>query len=179
MSVTIKEAIDEFTSLSNYITASHECGLFTTDGDNKVRDSCELAIAALRAQQKRDDSRLLTLDELREMDGEPVWIVWPDGRIKSRWWIVGDAHWLEMFSEDLSVSGMRDYGVTWIAYRHKPQSEWIAVAEQAPPQDERVILTDGDNMFFGYGGITALLPSITHWRPRPELPKKVEKGETK
>jgi len=47
---------------------------------------------------------------------------------------------------------------------------WTPVSEQAPPENERVILTDGDNMFFGYGGIAALLPSITHWRPRPELP---------
>lgn len=53
---------------------------------------------------------------------------------------------------------------------------WISVSEQAPPQDERVILTDGDNMFFGYGGIEGLLPSITHWMPRPKLPKKAEKG---
>ena len=54
--------------------------------------------------------------------------------------------------------------------------DWIPVAEQTPP-NERVLLTDGENIFLGCGGIAAMLPSVTHWRPRPSLPEAVKKGE--
>lgn len=62
----------------------------------------------------------LTLDELRKMDGEPVWVVWPDGRIKSQWFIISSTFWIEMFQEwDGTLS--KDYGKTWLAYRQKPE----------------------------------------------------------
>lgn len=62
----------------------------------------------------------LTLEELQQMDGEPVWIVWPDGRIESKWWIVGNYDWHMMeFNDDTSMK--RYYGKTWNAYRHKPE----------------------------------------------------------
>ena len=32
------------------------------------------ALAALREQQEREENEPLTLEELREMDGEPVWL---------------------------------------------------------------------------------------------------------
>lgn len=58
----------------------------------------------------------LTPEDLRNMKGEPVWIVWPDGRIASQWWIVGSSDWHMMEFDD---DGQRDYGTTWIAYRRK------------------------------------------------------------
>lgn len=59
----------------------------------------------------------LTLEDLRNMKGEPVWIVWPDGRIASQWWIVGSSQWYMMEFDD---DGQRDYGTKWIAYRRNP-----------------------------------------------------------
>lgn len=44
-----------------------------------VNDACRLAVDALRAQQEAEKNELLTLDELRQMDGEPVWVVDGDG----------------------------------------------------------------------------------------------------
>ena len=74
-------------------------------------------IMVLREQQSNDP---LTLDELRQMDGEPVWVVRLDGRLKSRWHIVGSSLWIEMFTEwDGAFSP--DYGKTWLAYRHKTE----------------------------------------------------------
>lgn len=62
----------------------------------------------------------LTLNELKEMHGEPVWVVWLDGRLRSRWHIVGSSLWIEMFIEwDGAFSP--DYGKTWLAYRHKTE----------------------------------------------------------
>ena len=82
-------------------------------------DAHEIAISALR-QKEQEGNDPLTLDELRKMDGEPVWVVWPDGRIKSQWFIISSTFWIEMFQEwDGTLS--KDYGKTWLAYRQKPE----------------------------------------------------------
>lgn len=75
------------------------------------------------------------------------------------------------------VAMLRDRHTSYIPLKTREEAakvieaagHWIPVAEQAPP-NERVLLTDGENLFLGCGGIAALLPSITHWMPRPELP---------
>lgn len=89
-------------------------------------EACEIAVAAMRelsrlktdASDKRQatSDAPLTFDELQQMKGEPVWIVWPDGRIKSQWWLVGRDGWYMM-----DFHCRKDYGETWIAYRHKPE----------------------------------------------------------
>lgn len=62
----------------------------------------------------------LTLDELREMDGEPVWVVQPHDFLPPFWGIVN--------TEDESVSGSKycgvfeDYDTEWLAYRRKPEA---------------------------------------------------------
>lgn len=74
----------------------------------------DMAIAALREQEQNEP---LTLEQLRDMRGEPVWIVWPDGRIKSKWWIVGSSEWHMM--EFTGSQSEKEYGTVWIAYRNK------------------------------------------------------------
>lgn len=67
----------------------------------------------------------LTLDQLREMDGEPVWITFfgdEENTPQNRWGILGKSVtgtfgiW-----EDGLVLKEVDYGKTWLAYRHKPE----------------------------------------------------------
>lgn len=71
---------------------------FDTNTHNEFHEALEMAITALRAQQEEERKEPLTLDELREMDGEPVYVVttswygWPcwaivnsgDGRCETR-----------------------------------------------------------------------------------------------
>lgn len=85
-----------------------------TEEWQKAIDICDMVISALRAQQVQE-SKPLTLDELRHMDGEPVWIVWLDGRINSKWWIVGNYDWHMMEFDD----DYERYGKTWLAYSHQ------------------------------------------------------------
>ena len=59
----------------------------------------------------------LTQDELREMDGEPVFVKWTDNRILPRWYIVGCYEWNLMDFEEFE-----DYG-KWLAYRRPPEGE--------------------------------------------------------
>lgn len=79
----------------------------------------EMAIDALRAQQEAEKNEPLTLDELREMDGEPVWVVCLTDTDLSCWGFHdedGVCGYCANFSDD-------DYGKTWLAYRRKPKGE--------------------------------------------------------
>lgn len=80
----------------------------------RYKEALDLAIAALQEQEQNEP---LTLEQLRDMHGEPVWIVWPDGRIKSKWWIVGSSEWHLM--EFMGSQSEKEYGTVWIAYRNK------------------------------------------------------------
>lgn len=55
--------------------------------------------------------KALTLDELRKMDGEPVWLVNQNG---GRWVIMSGAYLWDSRKN-------ADYGKTWLAYRNKKE----------------------------------------------------------
>ena len=67
----------------------------------------------------------LTLEQLREMDGEPVWIANPDALEYGRWGIVDGVYQ----ADDDQVLMLRGdyschyYGKTWLAYRRPPEGE--------------------------------------------------------
>lgn len=80
------------------------------------------------------ENKPLTLDELRKMDGEPVYIVYPTDPSANHWEIIylvvqqydangkpiGD-EWVRMTS---GASERADaYGKTWLAYARKPEQE--------------------------------------------------------
>ena len=74
----------------------------------------------------------LTLEELREMDGEPVWIETTDIKKANRWAFVDVGSEVVRFFETrcgvkCPVMGnlFRTYGKTWLAYRRKPEEETI------------------------------------------------------
>ena len=80
-------------------------------------EALDMAISALRQQDARKNEPL-TLDEMRDMPCEPVYIV------------VGCASWWDIVSYAgmeylyLKVEGslpFRDYGKNWTAYRQKPE----------------------------------------------------------
>lgn len=68
--------------------------------------------------------KALTLEQLREMCGEPVWIERHDGG-QSRWAIVGDCDSLYGVYFGTSRGGLRlpydECGKSWIPYRNKPE----------------------------------------------------------
>ncbi len=49
--------------------------------DPAFQEALVLALAALRAQQEAEKNDPLTLEELRVMDGEPVWVEIPKQRV--------------------------------------------------------------------------------------------------
>ena len=87
-----------------------------------LREALDMAISALRQQEtvtNRNDP--LTLDELRRMEGQPVYIV----ENTEYWAIVNsfDQAGVYLLSygnpDDYGYFGF--YGKTWLAYRQKPE----------------------------------------------------------
>ena len=70
--------------------------------------------------------KALTLDELRKMDGEPVWIKLFD--TDEEFWVLRN-EWVDTRNpEPMILFHMRwysyaDYGKTWLAYRQKPEED--------------------------------------------------------
>ena len=70
--------------------------------------------------------KALTLDELRTMDGEPVWIKLFDP--DEAFWVLRN-EWVDTRNpEPMILFHMRwyshvDYGKTWLAYRQKPEED--------------------------------------------------------
>ena len=65
--------------------------------------------------------KALTLDELRKMDGEPVWVQSPGVPEYGRWAIVEGVGENCLFLHDDFTC--HDYGKTWLAYCQKPEED--------------------------------------------------------
>ena len=67
--------------------------------------------------------KALTLDELREMDGEPVYCVEITGR--EEWLFRRDSGFADMYGEFTSDDFMvwDNYGKLWWCYRQKPEED--------------------------------------------------------
>ena len=89
-----------------------------------------IALAALHAEQERTENKPLTLDELKQMDGEPVYAVGGGGYAA---WVVVNAKNEHCVDNESGAWKFYYYGITnpenviilhpmgWVAYRHKPQ----------------------------------------------------------
>lgn len=74
----------------------------------------------LRAQQDTPPNDPLTLEQLREMDGEPVWVRnHCTGAYACRVIDSSDAHFTHFTDGGLREN--RSYGSYWTAYRRKPE----------------------------------------------------------
>ena len=83
-------------------------------------DAIDMAISALRQQETvTNRNEPLTLDELRKMDGEPVWVQSPGVPEYGRWAIVEGVGENCLFLHDDFTC--HDYGKIWLAYRQKPE----------------------------------------------------------
>ena len=92
-------------------------------------DSVNMAISALRQQEHfREVTKKvepLTLDELRKMDNQPVWIE-DVGEYKwhgSGWAIVDREYCLVRKASNGNPAFFERYGKEWIAYRQKPEED--------------------------------------------------------
>ena len=115
--MTIKEAIRR---IRNYIGFLYG----TKEPQEDICEAMNMAIAALREKEARENQKPLTIEELWKMHDEPVYVV-PLGKSrKDKLW----KEWCVMQDDTAYVPGIEywswkiaDYGDLWIAYRHKPK----------------------------------------------------------
>lgn len=81
----------------------------------------DVAVKALEDVPDKDvwKNEPMTLDELRQMDGEPVWVQSPGVPEYGRWAIVEGVGENCLFLHDDFTC--HDYGKTWLAYCRKPE----------------------------------------------------------
>ena len=95
------------------------------DGKPDVQEFYKLAESALRQQEtvtnRNGLNAPLTLDELRKMEGEPVYCVEITGR--EEWLFRRDSGFADMYGEFTSDDFMvwDNYGKLWWCYRQKPE----------------------------------------------------------
>lgn len=130
--MTDNEAIEKATEKLGSLCYLSET--ITNPGLRKVYDNMAewlskvvyLARIGLKGQQEQERNEPLTLDELREMDGEPVLLETGEVSIREQliaaWEILID-HDEDCFFFTRRKRGFsaKNYGLTWLAYRRKPE----------------------------------------------------------
>lgn len=69
----IEKVIHRLSNLKQYCKAEEDDGLCKGGVWFKDAEAIDFAIAALREKLEREKNEPLTIDELRKMDGQPVW----------------------------------------------------------------------------------------------------------
>lgn len=90
--------------------------------DNADRDLAEDML--LRMPTLTPPNEPLTLEQLREMDGEPVYMVDLTGGTLWDQWIIFERHTYDGFiPRGGGYFGCASYGGKWLAYRRPPEGE--------------------------------------------------------
>ena len=92
--------------------------------DPEMAEAHRVAISALRQQEHfRDLTKKvepLTMDELRQMDGEPVWVQFLHNKIG--YWYLIDCHnseFIRFYRSGFFING--EYSKSFLAYRQKTE----------------------------------------------------------
>ena len=124
--MTIEEAIEclsERVSIGK--TCEQSCMVGFGVNIDTLDEAFDMAISALMEQEtvtnRNGLNEPLTLDELREMGGEPVYSVEITGR--EEWLFRRDGGFADMYGEFTSDDFMSwdNYGKLWWCYRQKPE----------------------------------------------------------
>lgn len=101
----------------------------TTDTYHQAAQIIDMLISALEGDTTlTPPNEPLTLEELREMKGQPVWTVTTGLDGSGRWELVCDVDYEDVLEMASCVDGfyaieMDTYGSTWTAYRRPPEGE--------------------------------------------------------
>ena len=125
--MTLEEAIKNREKCLRYLEALEQ------KANPQNVEAVRWSVKALKFMQRSPlppPNEPLTIEQLREMDGEPVWCKWllPEDRAieQGKWFIVisGDKAGLEIkrpAEYGCHFCKIDDYGKTWLAYRRPPE----------------------------------------------------------
>ena len=189
----IEEAIETLEEKRKYCKMFYELSANPQEdypSTAKFMDALELALTALRSMPEAGEP--LSLEQLKAMHGQWVWIVSPDADMTvSAWAYVGEnqvfTYW-EYKPDKLVgrvVYNICDYG-DWLAYSYPPahidRRKWISVKNKKllPKIKERVLSrlwypdigeVVVENQYYDNGMWMEETSAITHWMPLPEPPE--------
>lgn len=124
------EAIRRFEKQLTEAMVVLDSGFGTRPGENdllyrKRKEMAEIALQALREQEEREDPKPLTIEELREMNGLPVWVEELSKLIDNTGWALVDVDDRGTWK---GVPFVKCHVCTWNVvsrnlhcYRHKPK----------------------------------------------------------
>ena len=114
----IVKAIETVQDMLDVLETAGSCYVYKHNGG---ADRLRNVLDCLSTQQEQESNDPLTLDELRKMDREPVYIWYPYPKYGE--WVVSDGfnQYKNFTSTDNDSWYIGDYGKTWLAYRHKPE----------------------------------------------------------
>ena len=97
-------------------------GLLRSDGTNDRANQIIGAFDSIPAVEAEPlpPNLPLTLEQLREMDGEPVWICHPLDKRSGAWALV-DLKFDMCRVAGGGITVFENLGKTWLAYRHRPE----------------------------------------------------------
>ena len=118
-----------------------------------TKQAAQLALTTLRSMPEageyhfRDDTKMvpLSLEQLKQMDGKPVWVEDKCNPKLSAWGnVCGDACVVFHKQKYYGAYHIEDYKERWIAYSYPPahidRSGWISVGKRLPDSGEEVRL---------------------------------------
>lgn len=110
--MTIHEAIENRERCLAYLIG---CGPQAT---HENVEAVKMSLEALLEKAERENPAPLTLEELLQMEGEPVWVKhWHGGE-----WIIVYWDYVERIAYTRKAClHKHEYGEKWIAYRNKPK----------------------------------------------------------
>ena len=115
-----REKLHQYIYLSETVVSPGLAKVYNNFSDwlGKVVYLAEVGLAALREQEERSKNEPLTLDELRDMAGEWVWVEvkYKDSQCNG-WAFVATPTYIAYLDQTLPVDF---YGKKFTAYRHKP-----------------------------------------------------------
>lgn len=116
----------------NAVTELEDMALHQSVKKRLSAETLAIAIAAINEKATRNrrpapENKPLTLEQLRQMDGEPVWVCGMPGH-EIKWtpgWRIIDGNRVayRRWNDTVMYLYFADYGRTWLAYARKPEQE--------------------------------------------------------
>lgn len=116
--------MDAMTTVECIHVYQHSCLQSENYTPEAVTAAYAAGLAALQEKAERENPNPLTLEELRGMNGEPVWLVGVSSmnNFNGNWDICfWETEEVVLFSYCMASPDIRLYGITWTAYRRRPE----------------------------------------------------------
>lgn len=102
-----------------------------TSGYSILCEALDMAVIALEEKAERENQKPLTLKDLQQMVGQPVWLVCGlhlDWDNYEQWCLISSIVPKSNFIHFVGIGTARscdieEYGTHWLAYRHPPKAE--------------------------------------------------------